>query len=122
MRVVLDARPGRRPALDELDEQRGGHRALDSGPAGLTLALAVVPVADGEQRPLDVDAEVAGGAGPHLRGVHVAAEAVRHERAAHLPPGWGDADRAQHRLQRQVDPQVAGLRGEGDRAARRSSS
>ena len=107
MRVVLDPRPGGRAALDQLDDQRRGHGALDRGAAGLALALAVVAVADREHRALDVDAEVAGGAGPHLRGVHVAAEALGHQRAAHLAAGRGDADGAEHRFERQLDPQVA---------------
>ena len=117
--VVLEPRPGgRRAALDQLDDQRRRHGALDGRAAGLALALPVVAVADREQRALDVDAEEAGGAGPHLRGVHVAAEALGHQRAAHLPARRGDADRAEHRLDREVDPQVAVLRGEGDRVAR----
>src|SRR3954453_18113911 len=69
--VVLQPGPGRRPALDQLDEQRRRHRALDGGAAGLTLALPVVPVADREQGTLDVDPEEARRARSHLRGVHV---------------------------------------------------
>jgi hypothetical protein len=76
-----------RAALDQLDDQRRRHGALDGGAAGLALALPVVAVADREQRALDVDAEEAGGARPHLRGVHVAAEPLGHQRAAHLSPG-----------------------------------
>ena len=117
VRVVLDPRPGRRTALDQLDDQGGGHGALDRGAAGLALALPVVPVADREQRALDVDTEVDGGSGTHLRGVHVAAEAVGDQRAAHLPAGRGDPDGAEHRLQRQVDLEVAEAGIEGDGAA-----
>jgi hypothetical protein len=76
-----------------------------------------VAVADGEQRALDVDAEEAGGAGAHLRAVHVAAEALGHQRAAHLTARGRDADGAEHRLDREVDAQVAVLRDEGDRVA-----
>src|SRR4051794_2949612 len=95
VRVVLEPRPGGRPALDQLDDQRRRHRTLDGGAAGLALALPVMPVADREQRALDVDAEEAGRARPHLGGVHVAAEALGHQRAAHLSPGRRDADRAE---------------------------
>src|SRR4029450_2608641 len=45
-------------------------------PAAPALPLAAVAVADREQRPLDVHAQVAGGLGPHLGGVHVAAVGV----------------------------------------------
>src|SRR3954454_12241534 len=71
--VVLEPRPGRRATLDQLHDERRGHGALDRRPAGLTLALPVVAVAHGEQGALDVDAQEAGRAGPHLRGVHVSA-------------------------------------------------
>ena len=111
--VVLQPRPRGRAALDQLDDQRRRHRALDGGAAGLALPLPVVAVPHREQRALDVDTEEAGGAGPHLGGVHVAAEALGHQRAAHLTSGRGDADGAEHRLDREVDPQVAVLRGEG---------
>src|SRR5690349_5536797 len=80
--VVLEARPGGGAALDQLDDQRRRHGALDGGAAGLALALAVVAVADGEQRALDVDAQEARRPGAHLRGVHVAAEPLGHQRAA----------------------------------------
>jgi hypothetical protein len=73
-----------------------------------------VAVPDGEQRAHDVDAEEAGGAGPHLRRVHVAAETLGHQRAADLAARRGDAHGPEHRLDRQVDPQVGVLRGEGD--------
>ena len=112
VRVVLDPRPGRAATLDELDDERGGHRALDRGAAGLALALAVVPVADGEQRPLDVDVEENRCPGSHLRGVHVAAEAVRHQRGPHLVAGRCDTDGAEHRLDRQLDDVVAVPGGE----------
>src|SRR3954451_23726318 len=42
--VVLESRPGRPATLDQLDDQRGRHGALDRGAAGLTLTLPVVPV------------------------------------------------------------------------------
>src|SRR6185295_6942137 len=42
--VVLDPGPARRPALDEVHDQGGGHRALDGGAARFPLALAVVAV------------------------------------------------------------------------------
>src|SRR4051812_18414527 len=100
VRVVLDPRPERRSTLDQVDDQRRRHGTLDGGAAGLALALPVVPVADREQRALDVDAQEAGGAGPHLRGVHVSAEPVGDQRAAHLSPGRSDTDRAEHRLDR----------------------
>ena len=107
MGVVLDPWPAGGAALDELNDEGGGHRALDRRAAGLALALAVVPVADGEHRALDVDAEEDGRAGPHLRSVHVAAEAVGHQRRAHLSSGRGDANGAEHRLDRKLDAVVA---------------
>ena len=60
--------------------------------------------------------------GAHLRGVHVAAEPVRHQGAAHLPPGRGDAHGAEHRLDGQVDAQVAVLRAKVTVFLARSSS
>src|SRR3954453_15240558 len=115
--VVLDPRPTRGAAPDQLDDQGGRHRALDRLPAGLALALAVVTVADGEPRALDVDAEEDRRAGPHLRGVPVSPEPVRDERGAHLTSGRGDAYRAEHRLDRQVDAVVAVAGREGHRVA-----
>ena len=106
----------RRAALDQLDDQRV-HRALDGHAAGLALALAVVPVADGEQRALDVHAQVDRRPGAHLRGVHVAAERVGHQRVAHLAAGRRDPDGAVHGCQRQLDAQVAPARLEQDGAA-----
>ena len=115
--VVLDPWPAGRAALDELDDEGGGHRALHGRAAGLALALPVVPVADREHRPLDVDAEEDGRAGPHLRSVHVAAEPVGHEGRTHLSPGRGDANGAEHRLDRELDPVVAVPCHESDCAA-----
>ena len=76
--------------------------ASTATPQRLALALPAVAVAEGEQRALDVDPEVAGGAGPHLRGVHVAAVGVGDQRRAGLEGGRGDPDGAVHRVQRQV--------------------
>ena len=101
------------PALHQVDDQRDVHRALDGRAAALALALPVVPVADGEQRARHVDAQVAGGARAHLRGVHVAAERVGHEARAHLAARRGHADRAQHRGDRQVEAEVLGLVAHG---------
>jgi hypothetical protein len=101
-------------ALDQLDDQSRRHGALDRCAAGLALALPVVAVTDGEQRTLDVHPEETGRAGAHLRGVHVPAEALGHQGTAHLAAGRGDTDGAEHRLDREVDPQVAVLRREGD--------
>src|SRR6476619_6612364 len=107
VRVVLDAGPGRRPALDEFHDEGGGHRSLDGGAAGFPLALAVVTVTDREQRPLDVHAEEDGRAGPHLGGVHVAAEPVGHQGRAHLAAGGCHPDRAEHRRDGELDAVVA---------------
>ncbi len=85
----------------------GVHGALDRDPARLALALPGVPVAEREQRALDVDAQIAGDSGPHLRSVHVAAVRVRHQGTAHLEVGGRDADRAVHRVHRQVHRVVA---------------
>ena len=87
--VVLQPRPrrGRRrraAALDQVHDEHRVHRALDGDAAGLALALAGVPVAERQQRARHVDAEVAGGPRAHLRGVHVPAERVGHQRGAHL--------------------------------------
>ena len=113
VRLVLEPWPARGVALDQLHDEGGGHRALDRRTARLTLALAVVTVADGEHRALDVDAEEDRRPGSHLRGVHVAAEAVWHQRGAHLTSGRGDADGAEHRLDRKLDAVVAEPRREG---------
>ena len=84
-----------------------GHRALNGRAARLALALPVVPVADREHRPLDVDAEEDGRAGPHLRSVHVAAEPVGYQGRTHLSSGGSDANGAEHRLDRELYPVVA---------------
>ena len=117
MAVVLDPGPAGGAALDELDDQRGGHGPLHGCAAGFPLALPVVPVADGEHRAFDIDTEEDGGAGTHLRGVHVAAEAVGHQRGAHLPAGRSHADGAEHRLDGELDAMVAVPRRERDRVA-----
>ena len=108
----IRGQPGAPPLISSTMRVRG-HRALDRRAAGLALALAVVAVADGEHRALDVDAEEDRRPGAHLRGVHVAAEAVGHQRGAHLAAGRGDADGAEHRLDRQLDAVVAVPGGEG---------
>jgi hypothetical protein len=105
--VVLDPWPAGRAAFNEIDNESSGHRALYGRAAGLALALPVVPVADREHRPLDVDAEEDGRAGMHLRSVHIAAEPVRHEGGTHLSSGRGDANGTEHRLDREFDPVVA---------------
>src|SRR3954447_10129489 len=115
--VVLEPRPGGCAALHQFDDQGRRHGALDRRAAGLALTLPVVAVPDREHRPLDVDPEEAGGARAHLGSVHVAAEAVGHQGTAHLPCRRRHADRAEHRLDREVDAQVAVQRGEGDGGA-----
>ena len=117
MRVVLDPGPGGGATLDQVNQQGGGHRAFDRRTAGFALALAVVPVADGEHRALDIDAEEHRRTGTHLGGVHVAAEAVGHQGGADLAAGRGHPDRAEHRLDRQLDAVIAVPRGEGDGVA-----
>ena len=116
--VRLQPGPGARPALDQVDRQHGVHGALHRHPAGLALALPGVAVAEREQRALHVDPEVAGDPGPHLGGVHVAAERVGHQGAAHLQVGRRDPDRAVHGVHRQVHRVVALPGGEPAGAAR----
>ncbi len=58
---------GGRP-LDQVDGDDRVHRRLHGHPAALALPLAAVAVADREQRPLDVHAQVAGGPRPASRG------------------------------------------------------
>jgi hypothetical protein len=87
--------------LIKIDDERRRHSSLHRGAASLSLALAVVPIADGEQRALHVDPEIDSGARFDVRAVHVAAEAVGDEGAAHLARGRGDPHRAEHGRHRQ---------------------
>ena len=112
---MLDPRPRRCPALDEVDDERDVHGALDRGAARLALALPVVAVADREQRAGHVDPEVAGRTRTHFRGVHVAAEALGYEGRADLPRRGRDTDRAEHRLQRKINLEVRMSRFERQR-------
>src|SRR3954447_1911345 len=79
VRVVLDPRPTGPVSLDELHDDRCGYGTLDGCSARFSLALAVVPVADREERSLDIDTEERRRTSAHLGTVHVAAETVRHQ-------------------------------------------
>src|SRR3954447_14384634 len=78
VRVVLDPRPTGPVSLDELHDDRCGHGAFDGRSARFSLPLAVVPVADREERSLDIDTEERRRTSAHLRTVHVAADTVTH--------------------------------------------
>ena len=82
--VVFESWPGAVLALDHVDGEERVHRTLDSHAADLAFAHRVVAVANREQRAVDVDAEVDGGPGAGLGGVHVAAERLGHEHVARL--------------------------------------
>nr|WP_313006214.1 hypothetical protein [Corynebacterium variabile] len=71
--VRLDPRPQGGVVVDDIEDDRGIHCGLHRGAAGLTLTLPGMAVAEAEHRPGEVDAEVAGGTGADLRGVHVPA-------------------------------------------------
>ncbi len=105
-------------ALDEIDDQHGVHRGLDRDAAGLALALPAMAVPEREEGAVDVHAEVAGRAGPHLGRVHVAAVRVGHERRARLAAGRRHADGPVHRVEREVGREVAGPGLEVDEAVR----
>lgn len=103
MDVGLDPRPGRRAAPSLVQDDDGVHGAFKRQGAGFPFTLPGLPVAEGEQRALDVDAEQAGGSGPQLQAVHVAPVCIRHQGAADLEIDGCDADGAVHRVDRQVD-------------------
>ena len=119
MRVGLQPRPGRAAALDQLDDRGDVHRAFDRGAARFAFALPVVPVTQGEQRPFDVDPQIARCARGHFGRVHVAAERIGHQRTAHFAACRRDADGAEHRIGRQRHLEVAALRGEAQSACGR---
>ena len=116
--VALQSWPRRRPALDEVHDDRRVHGPFHRGAAGFALTLAVVPVPEREERTFDVDPQIDGGPGANLGRVHVAAKSLRHERGAHLARWRRDPDRAQHRLNGQVDRQVRETSVEGHGVAR----
>jgi hypothetical protein len=77
------------PALDQIDCNHGVHGSLRRYSAGLALTLAGVAASPREQGSFNIDAELAGHAGPHLLGVHVASEGVQDQGRAHfLVGGW----------------------------------
>ena len=89
-------------ALHEVDRDHRVHRRLDRDAARLSLALPAVPVADREQRSLDVHPEVARGPRAHLRGVHVPAVRVGDERGTRF-----EGSRARRRPSRASVPAAA---------------
>src|SRR5680860_459698 len=68
--VVLQSRPRRSVAFDQLNDDRRIHRPLDRGSAGLTLTLSVMAVTQREKRPLLIHAEKERGSRPHLGRIH----------------------------------------------------
>ena len=108
--VVLEPRPFAVDALDELDRQERVHGALHGDAADLALAHGVVPVADREERALDVDAEVNRGPGSRFGRVHVPAKGLRHQDVPRLRRSRRNADRPQERLERQAD-RILGVEG-----------
>jgi NTP pyrophosphatase (non-canonical NTP hydrolase) len=76
--------------------------SMAASTAGFAFALAGVPVAERHQRPFDVDAEVTRHPGAKFGGVHVAAEGVRHQRAADLQIGGGHPEGPVHGVHRQI--------------------
>src|SRR4029450_13328822 len=95
----------------------GVHSGLNRDAARLPLPLPAMPVAEGEQRAVDIDPEIASGPGAHLRRSPVAAVRVGHQRGPRLEGSRRHANGAVHRIQREGDGEVApaGPVGDGPR-------
>ena len=105
--LVLETRPIAVKPLDHVHCQSRVHRALNSHAAHLSLALAVVSIADTEQRTLDIYAQVDGGTCLRLWRIHVPAERLGHKDIPRLACGGRDAYGAVERSQRKLDGVVA---------------
>jgi hypothetical protein len=72
----LEARPGKAPALDQLDASRDRRGLLDGDAAEFAIPLCRMAIAEIEKRALGVNGQIQDGARPDIGQIHVAAMVI----------------------------------------------